>query len=189
MIISLSGKPGSGKSTVAKQLAEQLNYKRYYVGGMRRQAAKVKGMTLAEFNKLGEESDVTDKEFDDFVKELSQKEDDFVVEGRLAFHFIPHSLKIFLDVDEEVGARRIWLALKNGQQMARNEGRNLDSYEDVLDVVRERMKSDVVRYQKYYQINVFEPQHYDLFLDTTNLSPQQEFEKVYDFIKEKLAKH
>ena len=40
MIISISGFPGSGKSTIAKLLAEKLKWPRYYMGGLRREAAK-----------------------------------------------------------------------------------------------------------------------------------------------------
>ena len=53
MKLTLSGKPGSGKSVVADILAEKLNLKRYSVGNYRREMAKKRGMTLAEFNKLG----------------------------------------------------------------------------------------------------------------------------------------
>lgn len=186
MIISISGKPGSGKSTVAIKLSEILGFKRYYVGGMRREAAKAKGMTLAEFNKMGEKSDITDKEFDEFVKKLGLTEDNFIIESRTAFLFIPHSLKIFLDVSDEVGAERIWKALEEGGQSDRNEGKGLNSYEDVLDVVRERIQSDIIRYQKYYNVNIFEKNHFDLFLDTTNMNRQDEFDQVHEFIKNRL---
>lgn len=40
MIISISGAHGSGKSTLAKQLAGKLNWPHYYMGGLRREAAK-----------------------------------------------------------------------------------------------------------------------------------------------------
>ncbi len=187
MIISLSGKPGSGKSTVAKRLAVELGYERYYIGGMRRQAAKEQGMTLAEFNKLGEHSDETDKVFDEYVTKLGQKQDNFIIESRTAFHFIPHSLKIFLDIAPPQGAQRIWHGLQQ-EQSGRNEAPNLKNYEAVLASVRERIRSDKIRYQKYYQLNIFNPDHYDLFLDTTPLDKEQEYQAVYSFIQVKIKK-
>ena len=48
MIITISGTPGSGKSTVAKIIVETLNAERIYVGGIRRELAREKGMTLQE---------------------------------------------------------------------------------------------------------------------------------------------
>jgi len=188
MIVSINGKPGSGKSTVAKKLAGALGYQRHYVGGMRRKAAQAKGMSLNEFNKLGEQSDVTDKEFDEFVRKVGEEKDNFVIESRTAFLFIPHSLKIFLDVSDEVGAKRIWLALKTGEQDDRNEDKHLKSYEDVLASVKNRLRSDALRYTKYYNVDIFDRKHYDLFLDATNLNADQEFDAVYNFVKEKIDK-
>ena len=49
MIISLSGAAGSGKSTVGERLAEELSWPRYYMGQMRRDAAKKRGMILSEY--------------------------------------------------------------------------------------------------------------------------------------------
>ena len=101
MIISLSGAPGSGKSTVAQMLADKLSWPRYYMGGLRREAAKKRGLSLAEYNKLGETDIKTDKEVDEYQRELGEKEDNFVIEGRTSWYFIPHSLKIYLDVSPE----------------------------------------------------------------------------------------
>jgi len=187
MIISISGKPGSGKSTVAKKLAKKLNYKRYYMGGLRRQAAREKGMTLAEYNRLGETDFSTDKTVDDYLEKLGQKEDNFIIEGRTAFHFIPHSFKIFLDVEAEEGARRIFKDLEKSKQ-ERNEAKNLDSFKDVLKANQERMRSDDFRYKKYYNLDVFNKKHYDLYLDTTNLSQKEEFNQVFKAVNKVINK-
>lgn len=188
MIISLSGKPGSGKSTVAKKLAVDLGFERIYIGGMRREVARKKGMTLAEFNKWGEEGNDADSEFDKFVTDLGKTKDNFIIESRTAFYFIPYSLKIFIDVSPEEGAKRIWGAIEKNSQPNRNEDSNLKTHEDVLHSIKERMKSDDYRYKKFYSINIFDAKNYDLFLDTTNLNSEEEYKTVYNFVKEKLSK-
>ncbi len=188
MIITISGKPGSGKSTVAKRLATDLGYQHYYIGGMRRAAAKARGIALDEFNKLGESSDITDKEFDDFVKKIGAEENDCIVEGRLAFFFIPNSLKIFLDVSDEVGAKRIWSDLQKFGSAKRNEGNNLENYDDVLASIKQRIQSDTLRYHRHYGLeDIFNPKHYDLYLDTSDLSVEKEYEKVSEFVKSRLV--
>lgn len=189
MIISLSGKPGSGKSTVAKKLSADLGYERHYIGGMRREMARQKGMTLAEYNKWGEEEgNDADAEFDKFVGDIGKTKDDLIMESRTAFHFIPHSLKIFLDVTPEEGANRIWKAIKEDSQPNRNEDANLKSEEDVLKSIHQRLRSDDFRYKKYYQLDIFDKKNYDLFLDVTKMSPEEEYQEVYKFVKEKLGR-
>jgi len=184
MIISLSGAPGSGKSTIAQMLADKLSWPRYYMGGLRREAAKKRGMTLAEYNKLGENDPSTDTDVDNYVKELGEKEDNFIIEGRTSWYFIPHSLKIYLDVDPKEGAKRIFGSLQRKNN--RNEGENLNSVEDVLASTSERMASDKRRYRQYYDIEVYDKKNYDFCLDTTDLTPNQVFSRVFGWVQERL---
>lgn len=184
MIISLSGAPGSGKSTIAQILADKLGWPRYYMGGFRREAAKKRGMTLAEYNKLGEIDSSTDQETDDYVKELGEKQDSFVIEGRTCWYFLPQSLKIYLDVTPETGAKRIFGSLQGKND--RNEADNLRSWQDVLASNQERIASDKLRYRKYYNIEVYDPKNYDFYLDTTNLTPEQVFAAVYNWVRSRL---
>ncbi|PKM87237.1 hypothetical protein CVU83_03240, partial [Candidatus Falkowbacteria bacterium HGW-Falkowbacteria-2] len=155
MIISVSGAPGSGKSTFARRLADALGWPRYYIGGIRREKAAERGLSLAEYNKLGETDPATDREVDDFQRELGLKEDNFVIEGRTSWFFIPHSLKIYLDVSEEEGARRIFSDLQHNSQ--RNEDDGLNTVEAVKESTKRRLESDNLRYKQYYGIDAYNP--------------------------------
>jgi len=183
MIISISGKPGSGKSTIAKIISEKLKMKRYYMGQIRRDMARKMGLTIDEFNKLGEKEDFTDKEIEKYVEKLGKTEDNFIIESRTAFHFIPNSLKIFLDVSLDEGARRIFNELK---EMMRK--RNEPKYKNVKEAkakIIERMKSDEKRYRKYYGIDCYNQKRFDFVLDTTKLSIEEVANKVLEHIKTK----
>lgn len=184
MIISFGGNAGSGKSTIAKMLADKLGWPRYYVGGIRRDKAKERGMTLAEYNKLGETDPSTDIEVDEYQRQLGETEDNFVIEGRTSWHLIPHSLKIFLDVDEKVAAKRLFDELKSENN--RNEGQNFKDIEEVIKLLRERKQSDDLRYRKYYNIEAYNPKNFDYVLDTSKLTEQEVFENIYAYIKEKI---
>lgn len=186
MIISLSGAPGSGKSTIAQMLADKLNWPRYYIGGIRREAAAKRGMTLAEYNKLGETDPSTDQEVDDYQAELGKTQDNFIIEGRTTWYLIPHSLKIYLDVDDVEGGKRIFASLQ--QKNDRNEDIELTSPELVMESTKRRRESDRLRYHKYYNINVNDPKNYDLYLDTTNLNQTEVFQAVYDWVENHLDK-
>lgn len=189
MIISISGNHGSGKSTVALRLAAKLGWPRYYIGGLRRKAAKKMGLTLAEYNKLGESDPQTDLIVDRYQEKLGKTKDNFIIEGRTSWYFIPHSLKIYLDVNEKVAAARIFKSL-NDQKSAkkRNEDKGLDSEKAVLKSLRERKKSDIKRYLKYFKFNPYLRKHYDFYLDTTDLTLSQVFQAVYRFVKENSKK-
>lgn len=183
MIISINGKPGAGKSSVAQAIAEEFHLKRYYMGGLRREAARRRGMTLEEFNALGEKDFTTDREVDEYQKELGEKEDGFVIEGRTSFFLIPQSFKIFLDVTVAEGAQRIWDELQHDAEQ-RNEASDLKSVDDVAASIEKRIASDTLRYQKYYQRDIFQPEAYDLWLDTTGMTLAQVKEAVFQAIRQ-----
>ncbi len=181
MIISIGGNQGSGKSTLAKKLSETLGWPRYYIGGLRREAAAKRGLTLAEYNKLGETDPSTDIEVDEYQKKLGETEDNFIIEGRTSWHFIPHSLKLYIDVSDEVGAKRIFMANREG------EDKSMNTYEDVLTSVKERKASDRKRYLQFFGIDTYDLKNYDFVIDTDNMTPEQVFNEVYTIINNKLA--
>lgn len=185
MVITINGAPGSGKSTVAEKLAKKLNWPRFYGGGFRRIKAKSMGLTLAEFNKLGEKDKSTDYEVDGYLKQMAKKYKNCIIESRTAWHLIPNSIKIFIDVNERVGAERVFkdLTKKHNQ---RNEDKNLRSISQVLKSHRQRKRSDYKRYKKYYKFNLFDKKNYDFILDTTKLNKKQVFDQVYKYVKIRL---
>jgi cytidylate kinase len=184
MIITISGLPGSGKSSVAKLLAKRLKMKRYYMGEMRREIARNKGITLEELNRLGENEGWTDKTVDDYQRELGKKEDNFIIEGRTSFFFIPNSIKIFLDVDIRTGAKRIFKVIENEGASKRNEG-DFKTIDEAEKAISERIRSDRKRYKKYYGIDFLDKSHYDMVIDTTNLEISQVVEKIIRMIEKR----
>ena len=177
MIISISGLPGAGKSALAKAVADKLKWPCYSMGNLRRATAKEQGLSLAEFNQLGETDPQTDLTVDEYQQKLGQEQDNFVIEGRTSWHFIPQSYKIFLTVDPQVGAQRIWYDLQQNNE--RNEDRDLQSVADVQASNQERIASDTRRYAKYFKIDAYDPANYDFVLETSNLSIEEMVEKVY----------
>lgn len=180
MIITITGEPGSGKSTIGKKLAKKLGYKHYYMGQLRRDAAKKRGMTLAEYNAYGEKHPETDYEVDDYQKQLGEDEDNFVIEGRTSWFLIPHSIKLYITVDPKEGARRVFQDLQESD--VRNEDTELHSVEEVLHSHTKRMESDRYRYKKYYKIDCCDTSQFDLVIDTTTLNKDEAFEKVWTYI-------
>ena len=174
MIITISGSAGSGKSTVGKLLAARLSFNHYSMGDLRRKMATDMGLTLAEFNKLGETKEFTDKDVDEYQRVLGAKEDDFVIDGRLSFHFIPQSVKIFLDAEENERARRIF----NDERVTEK----FSSLEQAKREIANRQKSDMTRYSRYYGVDCLDKKQYDHVIDTTDLTPEQVVDRILDLV-------
>ena len=175
--VTISGVPGSGKSTVAKILAEKLKLKRYSTGDFVREEAKKRNLTLEEYNKLAEKDPTIDSQTDEWQIELSKTENNFIIDGRLSYHFIPNSIKIFLDVKPEIGATRIRLEKRQEEEMKDKK--------EAIQIWKQRYNSDKKRYQKYYGINPYDKSQYDLVIDTTKLTINESATKVLEFIKSK----
>lgn len=174
--------PGSGKTTVAKLLAKKLGMKYYYVGGILREMARERGLTFNEFYKLGEKDPSIDKEVDEYQKKLGEREDNFIIQGRTSFHFIPHSIKVFLEVDLKEGARRVF---KDVQENPKERNEPYKSVEETLEGLKERVKSEKKRYKKYYGIDHYDKSHYDFIIDTTNIPAEQVADKIIEFVEKK----
>ncbi len=174
MIITICGQAGSGKSTAAKLLAKKLGYEHFSAGDFRRKMAEERGLSLAEFNKLGEKEAFTDKEVDDYQASLA-KRDKLVVEGRTSFYFIPNSAKVFLTASLDERAKRVFRDRRQSEKHA--------SVAETREALVAREASDQKRYKKYYNIDPFDPKNFDLVIDTTGLRPEQVVEKILRFIK------
>jgi cytidylate kinase len=171
MIITISGKPGSGKSTVAKLVAKKLGMKHHSIGDLWRGMAAERKMTILDFNKLVEKDKDIDIETDKKQEELGRKEDNFVIDGRMSFHFIPKSTKVFLDVNAEEGAKRIFNANRGGvEQYA--------SFDDAVEGIQRREMSEIKRYKKLYMVDYTDPSNFDIVIDTTKIPPDKVAERI-----------
>lgn len=184
MIISFNGDHGSGKSTIAEKVSDALGYSRFYMGQIFRDMAKGKGMSLPEFQKIHKYDSSADKEVDDYVVKLSKENDNFVIESRTAWHFIPGSLKIYLKVSDREAAKRVFNEAHNENR--KNELVDAGSLEEIIKNLQDRKERDDDRYQRYYGINIRDEKNYDFILDTTRLSIGEVFERVMNFIKSKI---
>ena len=181
MRITISGKAGSGKSTVAKLLSEKLKLRHYSIGDLMRVMAKEKGMSLLELNKLAEKDKSIDFELDEKLKELGRAKDNFVVDGRLTAFFIPNAeARVFLDADDKVRAQRI---LKDRRQQEKSK-----NLKEAMGKIKKREESEKKRYKKYYKVDYLDKKLYNFVVDTTKFNPNQVVDKIMGFVKQKHQK-
>ncbi len=177
-IITLSGKPGSGKSSTADKVAEMLGYTRYSSGEAVRNLIKKQKITLSAFNKHAESHPEVDHKIDEQLRAL-RDQNDIVIDSRLGFYWIPESFKVYLDIDSDVAMARIFRdANMNTLRSAAGEG-SVDMG-DVMDQVNERMQSERSRFKNLYGVNPYSIKNFDLVIDTARHSPQTVALTIFD---------
>src|SRR3989344_4557090 len=106
-IITLAGKPGSGKSTTSKKLAERLGFERFSSGDLFRAIAKERAVDVLTINQTAETEKAIDLEVDEKLRQIGATKNNLVIDSRMAWHWMPYSFKVYLDLDILVAARRI----------------------------------------------------------------------------------
>ena len=177
-IITLTGKPGSGKSSTADRVAELLGYARFSSGETVRNNIKKQKMTLSTYNKRAEINPELDNIIDEELRAL-REQNDIVIDSRLGFYWIPESFKVFLDLSGDVAIARIFKDA-NLNTLRSSAGEGGASMDEVIDQVNERMHSERSRFKKLYGINPYSIEHFDLVIDTAQHSPQTVALTIFD---------
>ena len=177
-IITISGKPGSGKSSTADKVAEILGYTRHSSGDMVRNILQKEKMTLAEYNKNAKSNHSLDTKVDEYLRNL-RYEKNIVVDPRLGFYWLPESFKVYLDLDIQVATVRIFSdAMDNSLRSKTGEG--VSSLEMVTKQVKDRVETEQRRFKKLYNIDPFNTTHFDLVIDTSRHTPQTVALAIFD---------
>lgn len=171
-IITIGGKPGSGKSTISKKLASILGYKHFSSGDLFRAIAREKNISVDAINLLAESDPSIDEAVDQKLRDLGMTEDEIVIDSRMAWYFIPHSFKVYLELDLAIAADRIYSAKVQNAERFKDEdaAQNVTEYESQL---HKRLASEAKRYMALYEQNPYDTSHYDLVIDTHANNPEQ----------------
>lgn len=163
-IITICGGLGSGKSSTAKKVAEELKFDHFSSGDFTRKIALEMGISVTELAKLEE----TDKSIDNRVDEEVRKAGEIekrVIDSRLAFHWIPESFKVYLDLPPEIAKERILNNIKESK--LRQESEDASNSEEIYNNIVTRLQSEKKRYREYYGIEDYtDRKNFDLIVDT-----------------------
>jgi cytidylate kinase len=161
MLLTVSGPPGSGKSTTAAGLAEAFGLEHISGGDIFRSLAAERGYTPVEFNELAEEDDQIDRDLDRRLRDIAVERDDVLLESRLAGWLAAEhaDIRIWLDAPLNIRAERI----------GDREDKPLDV---ALEETHRRESSEAKRYRELYNIEISDLTIYDLCYNTARWSPE-----------------
>jgi len=169
-IVTLSGDIGGGKSSVARILAGRLNFQLISAGAIQREIATAMGLTTLQLNERSAKDRSVDDRIDSHTQRLGETGNQIIVDSRLAWHFIPSAFKVFLSVDAEVGAGRVFDASRSDEKHS--------SLADALENNRLRTQLETTRFLALYGIALRDYSNYDLVVDTSFVSPEQVAEVI-----------
>jgi cytidylate kinase len=163
VLITISGLPGSGKTTVARLVAAELGLEHVYAGDIFRRQAEAQGLSLEEYARRAETDHSIDRALDAQMQRRAA-EGNAVLEGRLAAFMAERAgvpaLRVFLDAPEAVRATRI----------AGREGGDTASK---LREIQAREASDARRYQQIYHVDYHDRRRYDRVIETAERTPEE----------------
>ncbi len=178
MKITISGTPGSGKSTVAEEVAKRLNLRHLSSGEFMRNLAKEKKVTPLELARLAEQDEEIDKKVDRWTEAVGEAEDNFVIDSRLAFNFIHESIKIFLSVSDDEAARRIYKDLRPEEKENATQGATFEA-------MKSRKESEKKRFKEFYGLDYEDHANYDIVIDTTKLTIEQVITRIIEYVRKR----
>jgi len=153
LVVAIGGPIGVWKSTVARALAARLRLPVVSAGGVFREVARRRGVSVVELNRLAENDSQIDRDLDRLQGELARG-GPCVVESRLSGWMVDADLRVWLEAPIEIRAARV--AAREGQPVETARG-------DLL--VREH--SEWSRYKSLYGIDMADRAPFHLVIDTS----------------------
>jgi len=161
-IITIAGSLGSGKSSTARAVASALGFRHFSSGDLFRQLAAERDESIEAMNISAEAQRDIDLKVDNLLREMYRTDERLVIDSRMAWHWMPLSFKVFLVLDPDTAAQRIFNHL-------RDEGRMSEaatSIDEVRKSIDRRFASEQKRYAALYGVNATDPLNFDIVINT-----------------------
>ncbi len=182
MNISITGNLGAGKSSICRLLKER-GYEIISAGTIFRQLAAERGLSVEELNAQvnrqiegGGLSEI-DTLIDERTTQISRTQDMVVFDARLGWHFAENTCRVFVYVDIDEAARRIY------GDSSRAASEHYDSQEECRTAVIHRQQLEAQRFKDLYSLDFYNLRNYDLIIDSTCATPEQLTEAILEETK------
>ena len=159
---------------MAKKKLQKFNFEYICTGDIFRQLAKSYGYDdVLEFQK-DEVCKNADEIVDNKTTELGKTSLDknIVIDSRLAWHFIPNSYKVFIDIDWETAGERLLEAKRTNEQ-----AKDINS---AIKKVKERWQEENARYLELYNTSNLNLENYNLIISSKDKTPEEIANMIYE---------
>jgi predicted cytidylate kinase len=173
-LITVSGYPGSGTTTVVGHLKAMLGLPSYNVGDLFRIMAAEKGMSLADLHRLAKEDRSIDRILDGKQVEVARG-GDVILEGRLAGYLTYHA---------GLPGVRTWLRAPIPVRAERVARRESVTPTEAEEEIRVRQEAERTRYLAYYDFDLDDLSVYDLVIDSDSAIPMEIANKIADQVRD-----
>ena len=170
--ITLSGDICSGKTTLANALAER-GWHVVSAGSVFRAEAEERGLSLAEFTELCRSDDSVDRALDRRMYALGLNAVHTVFDSRLAVHFVPDALNLFISCPLDIAAKRLLAADRGGGRFV--------WLDEAKTGIKQRRGSERERWSAMYGVDIEDRGLFDAVVDGSG-SPEETLEQVLAII-------
>ncbi len=156
ILITVSGYPGSGTTTVVARVRDLMGLASYNVGDIFRALARERGVSIAALHRLAKTDRSIDRQLDAKQVEVARK-GDVILEGRLA-GFLTHQAGI--------PGFRVWLHAPFPVRASRVAERASIPVSRAEEEIRVREEAERTRYLAFYGFDLDDDSIYDLVVDS-----------------------
>jgi len=168
--LTVSGKPGSGTSTLVERIAQERGWKSVNGGDVFRSEASRRELSVEDFSRLCKEDLDVDRSLDTMLRELLISENGpEILESRLVGWWA-HSL--------EIDCLRVWISVSDEERARRIMEREGLDYDTALSASRQRNQDDMLRYRTLYGIDLDDMTPYNMIVEADSIDADQVFNLV-----------
>ena len=157
-VVTISGLPGSGTSSVCELLSKQTGWHRLNAGKIFRQLAEADEISLSELGRRAQKDPDVDRRLDaSMIRATRTPSGGLILEGRLTGWMVTKA---------EVAALKVWIHADISVRAQRVGCRDGQAIEQATKGVVERERCEIVRYKQHHSIDIADLSIYDMIIDS-----------------------